>query len=177
MVTKVVYRIEVRDVPEQIVGCIRGRVRTDELDRWIAAAIQELFTRLADQGVRPAGTPFAMMPAPAPNDETLEVAVALPATRRVAERGRVEGTVMPACRALVTLHRGPYDELAGAYRALAVMMYEQGIEPIGEPREVYLTNPEEASPDDYETEVLWPVDVPADWVPVAPRVDRPLPRS
>jgi effector-binding domain-containing protein len=176
VVAKVVYQVEVRDVPEQIVGSIRGRVAVAELDPWIATAIQELFTRLAEQGIRPAGTPFAMMPAPNGKEE-VEVVVALPAVRRVGDRGRVEGLVVPACRALVTLHRGPYEELTEAYRALAVAMKEQGIEPAAEPREIYLTNPQDVSPDEYETEVLWPVDVPPDWQPASPRVDRPLPRS
>jgi effector-binding domain-containing protein len=173
---KLVYRIEVRDVPEQIVGCVRGHVAVDELDPWIAAAIQELFSRLAEQGVRPAGTPFAMMPSPN-GRESVEVEVALPAIREVVDRGRVEGSVIPACRALVTFHHGSYQELTGAYQALAVAMKEQGIEPAGMPREVYLTNPQGCPPEEYETEVVWPVDVPPDWVLASPRVDRPLPRS
>jgi effector-binding domain-containing protein len=176
MATKAVYQVEVKDIPEQIVGSIRGRVAVDELDPWIARAIHELFTRLAEQGIRPAGMPFAMMPAPNGKEE-VEVVVALPALRHVSERGRVEGLVVPACRALATLHRGSYSELTAAYRALAVTIEEQGIEPAGEPREVYLTNPQDNAPDDCETEVLWPVDVPPDWVPVSPRVARPLPRS
>ena len=176
MAGKLVYRLEVRDVPEQIVGSIRGHVQVSELDPWIATAIQELFTRLAQQRIRPAGTPFAILPAPN-GKEAVEVDVALPAVREVAGSGRVEGRVVPACRALATIHRGPYEELTGAYHALAVAMEEQGIEPIAEPREVYLTNPQEIPPEDYETEVLWPVDVPPDWVPSSPKVERPLPRS
>ena len=64
MAGKLVYQIEVKDVPEQLVGSISGRVPVAELDPWIATAIHELFARLAEQGIRPAGTPFAMLPAP-----------------------------------------------------------------------------------------------------------------
>lgn len=174
---KLVYRIEIRDVSEQVVGSIRGRVAAADLDPWIAGAIHELFARLSEQGVRPAGTPFAMMPVPPNGQEILEVEVALPAVRKPGDRGRVEGRVVPGCRALVTLHRGSYAELTAAYQALAVAMKEQGIEPSGDPREVYLTNPLDSPPEDHETEVFWPVDVPPDWVLSSPRVDRPLPRS
>ena len=51
------------------------------------------------------------------------------------------------------------------------------IEPTEQPREIYLTNPLDTPPDECETEVIWPFDVPPDWVPVSQRVDRPLPRS
>jgi effector-binding domain-containing protein len=176
MLAKTVYRLEVRDVPEQIVGSIRGHVEVSELDPWIASAIEELFVRLAQQHIRPAGTPFAILPAPN-GKESVEVEVALPAVRRVADRGRVEGRVVPGCRALATVHHGPYSELASAYHALAVAMKEQGIEPAAEPREVYVNNPEDLEPDEYETEVLWPVDVAPDWVLSSPKSERPLPRS
>jgi effector-binding domain-containing protein len=176
MVANTVYRLEVRDVPEQIVGSIRGHVPVAELDPWIATAIEELFARLAQQHIRPAGTPFAILPAPN-GKESVEVEVALPAVRKVSERGRVEGRVVPGCRALATVHHGPYSELTGAYQALAVAMKENGIEPADEPREIYVNNPRELEPNEYETEVIWPVDVPPDWVPSSPKIERPLPRT
>jgi AraC family transcriptional regulator len=164
MPASVAYRLEFRDLPEQIVGSIRGRVAVDGLGSWIADAIEELFNQLAVQGIRPAGAPFAIMPAPN-GGKAVAVEVALPAIREVAQRGRVQGRVVPACRALTTLHYGAYDELDGAYQALAAAMEEQGIAPAAEPREVYLTNPREIPPDDSQTELIWPVAVPSDWVP------------
>jgi effector-binding domain-containing protein len=171
-----VYRLQVRNVPEQVVGSIRGCVATAELDAWIAAAIHELFARLAEQRIQPAGTPFAIRPPPS-GAETVEVEVALPAIRRVAARGRMTGRTVRSCRALSTVHRGSPAKVSGAYRALAVAMKEQGIEPIAEPREVYLTNPLETAPDRCETEVLWPVDSSADWQPPSPKARRPRARA
>ncbi len=158
------YRLDVRNVPDQTVGSIRGRVTIAELEPWIAGAIHELFARLAQQRVQPANSPFAIRPQ-RNGRQTVEVEVALPAIRRVARHGRMTGRVVPACRALSIVHRGPHEQLPAAYRALSAAMEEQGIEPIAEPREVYITNPLETSPDACETEVLWPVDVPAGWVP------------
>ncbi len=166
MVRATAYTLELRTLPTQIVGTIREQVPVAELDPWIAAAIHELFARLAQQRIQPADEPFAIMPPPN-GAETLEVEVALPAIRRVASRGRVTSRVIPACRALATVHRGPYEELPAAYEALAAGIEAEGIEPLSNPREVYLTNPEETSPERYETEVLWPVDVPRGWTPSA----------
>lgn len=173
MPATVAYRLEFRDVPEQVVGSIRGRVRVSELDLWVAGAIHELFNQLAVQGIRPAGAPFAILPV-TNGKKAVEVEVALPAIRTVAQHGRVQGRVVPACRALATVHQGPYEELPAAYQALAAAMEEQGLQPAAEPREVYLTNPQEIPPDDSQTELLWPVDVPPDWVPVSPS-ERALP--
>jgi effector-binding domain-containing protein len=163
------YPLEVRMLPKQIVGTIRDRVPVSDLDPWIAAAIHELFARLAQQRIHPADEPFAIVSPPS-GSETVDVEVALPAIRRVASRGRVTSRVLPACHALATVHRGPYERLPAAYEALAAGMKEEGIEPLGDPREVYLTNPEETSPEKYETEVLWPVDVPVGWQPSSRRV-------
>ncbi len=175
MPASVAYRLELRNVPEQIVGSIRGRVRIEELDPWIAGAIEELFDQLAVQGIRPAGAPFAILPPPN-GRKAVAVEVALPAIRPVAQRGRVQGRIVPACRALATLHEGPSAELGGAYEALLEAMAEHGIEPAAEPREVYLTNPQEIPPDDSQTELIWPVAVPPGWMP-SPLSDGPSPPS
>jgi effector-binding domain-containing protein len=161
------YRLEVRDIPEQIVGSIHGCLPAAELDRWIETAIHELFARLAQQRVQPAGPPFVIRPAP-DGDRAIELEVALPAIRRVAPRGRMTGRRVSACRALWTLHCGAHDDVGSAYEALAAAIEQHGIEPAGSPREVYRTNPVETSPDECETEVLWPVDVPASWRLPAP---------
>lgn len=171
------YRLDVQDIPEQIVGSIRGRVAEPvELDPWIAQAIEELFARFAQLGVRPMGRPFAMLPPPNGSEE-VDVEVALPANRNVPERGRMVCRTIPACRALVTTHLGPYEELTATYRALALAMKDQGIEPSAEPREVYVTNPVVTPPEKLVTEVMWPIDVPSDWEPTEPIVERPLPRA
>jgi effector-binding domain-containing protein len=170
------YRLEVQDVPGCVVGSIRGRVAVAGLDPWIAEAIQELFLSFGQQGVQPTGPPFAMLPAPNGSEE-VDVEVALPASRDVLDRGRMSGRRIPPCRALTTVHPGAYEELTSAYETLALAMKDQGIEPSSEPREVYVTNPLVTPTDELITEVLWPIDVPPDWVLSAPTVERPLPRA
>lgn len=170
------YRLHVKDVSEQTVGSIRGRVPVTGLDPWIAEAIRELFARFAQHRIQPAGSPFAMLPAPNGSEE-VEVEVALPANRNVRESGRMVGRTIPACRALATMHLGPYEELTETYRMLALAMKAHGIEPSGKPREIYLANPLLTPPEELVTEVLWPIDVPSDWELADPIVARPLPRA
>ncbi len=165
MSATVLYRVEVRDVPAMVVGTIRGCVPVEPvatLDTWIINAIRELFRCLAAQRIRPTGVPFAMLPPPE-GRQPLPIAVALPALRRVSARERVEPDTIPACRALATRHHGPWSELVSAYHALWRLIEEHQLEPAGEPREVYLTNPLETPPEEWETELLWPISVAADW--------------
>jgi effector-binding domain-containing protein len=161
----VLYRVEVRDVPETIVASICGHVSPEpvaELDAWIIDAIQELFGYLHRKGVRATETPFAILPPPE-GQEPIWVKVALPALRVISGHGRVEADIIPACRALVTRHHGPWSELVAAYHTLWRVIEEHDLRPTGEPREVYLTNPLETPPENCETELLWPISAPDDW--------------
>lgn len=57
----------------------------------------------------------------------------------------------------VALHRGPYDGMEPTYRDLAEWVSEHGYTVIGPPTEVYLSAPSEVAPEDYLTEVRFPV--------------------
>jgi effector-binding domain-containing protein len=55
-------------------------------------------------------------------------------------------------------HTGPYDELSRSYRLMSEVMERDGLTPAGAPREVYVSDPAEvASPNDYETLIVWPI--------------------
>lgn len=56
-----------------------------------------------------------------------------------------------------TVHKGPYDAVGAASEALAGWLAEQGYEMAGPPEEAYLTDPAKASPEEYLTEIAFPV--------------------
>ena len=60
-------------------------------------------------------------------------------------------------RAVVLLHVGPYDGLAGAHEALGAYLAAHGLEMAGYPWEEYLNNPMEAAEEELETRVVYPV--------------------
>jgi effector-binding domain-containing protein len=73
-------------------------------------------------------------------------------------RGRIEAKTLPAVRALVMKHVGPYEELGRSYRLMKETMEENGLTEAGAPREIYWTDPEEVpDPKDYVTEIVWPI--------------------
>ena len=65
---------------------------------------------------------------------------------------------LPATRALVMKHVGPYTALGKSYRLMSEVMEENGLTPADAPREIYVTDPEEVSdPNEYETLIVWPI--------------------
>ena len=79
-------------------------------------------------------------PAPrGPNDEGLGIKVLSPRTMATA------------------VHKGPYDSVEPTYEALAGWLAEQGYEIAGPPEEAYLTDPADLPPEEYLTEIAFPV--------------------
>ncbi|MDX8052177.1 GyrI-like domain-containing protein [Lentzea sp. BCCO 10_0798] len=55
-------------------------------------------------------------------------------------------------------HKGPHEDITGAYDALYIWVHRAGYEVAGQPTEVYLTGPADTRcPEDYLTEVIVPV--------------------
>jgi effector-binding domain-containing protein len=145
----VLYRIEVKDVPPQEVALIRGRRR-------VADAIAELLDYAGELGT---GPPFAA--------RTPELEVGLPVAPGVAGNGRIEVLADAGFRALAALYEGPYERLAGVSRGLWNALRLEGADLAGEPREVYLSS-------DGLIELLWPLAVPAGWLPSPALFTEPL---
>lgn len=151
------FRIEIREIPEQQVVGIRERAQEGQLSTLIPRAIGEVEAYLEEVGVEPAGLPFTVCPF-ADEDGMADIAVAWPVTDRVEGRGRIESWTLPGGRALWFEHRGPYQHLTGSYRLLEQVIAENNLTPTSDPREVYVTDPEEVSePADYVTEIVWPI--------------------
>lgn len=106
---------------------------------------------------RPAGPPRSIYHSPDFDPERLDVEAALPTRRLVKGMGEAQARVLPAHQALVLLHHGPYETIEQTYRALQQAMEAQGLVSAGAPYESYLVGPPRAKPEDYRTEVSWPV--------------------
>ena len=171
----VLYRIELEDLPEQAVLSIRDRVPQDELKHFIPRAFEDIYARLHAAGGEEEGIAFSICPF-ADEEGMVAIEVAVPVAAPVEGAGRVESRSVPACKAVVLTHRGPYRELTLSYRALAHWLELQGAESAGNPREYYVTDPDETpDPADYVTRVAWPVALPAGWKPSEEKFELPLP--
>jgi len=74
--------------------------------------------------------------------------------------GRVRGGILPACRVATTLLHGPYDDIRHAHWAVLEWLLDQGYEPAGPARQVYLVTIDDSDdPRDYLTEIMQPVTI------------------
>lgn len=152
------YEVTLREVTDQPMISVRGHTPLAGISAFLGQAFGEEFGLLARLGVRPAGPPFSIYHDPDFREDDVDVEVGVPVAEPVAGQGRVSPGTLPAGMVACTLHAGPYEEIGGAYRALAAWMQERGHESAGAPREVYLVGMGEATvPADLRTEVLWPI--------------------
>ena len=110
--------------------------------------------RLIDEvraAVEPTGPPLCMS---SMTPEGLAIAVGWTVADDAAEPpAPVELVRCPAGRAAVHVHVGPYDELPPKYGRLWEQLRADGLEPAGEPREIYEGQDERAP----VTRIVWPL--------------------
>lgn len=86
-----------------------------------------------------------------------EFEVAVPTRGPQPGTDRIRPSELPGGRAVVTVHAGPYEKLAGTWKALKAWMEEQGLEPGGAPWEEYLDDCSVTPPADLRTRIVWPL--------------------
>ncbi|MCM4082371.1 GyrI-like domain-containing protein [Paractinoplanes hotanensis] len=151
--------ISVRDQPTVHALVIRRRVTRDEIATALAECLPAVFDYAQRQGLAIAGPPFARYPEVGKGSLVIEsgITVAEPPPSAVLADG-IEAIVIPAGRAVVTIHRGPYDSLPESYQQIEKWMRDQGLSAAGAPRETYLTDPgDHPDPATWETEIVQPV--------------------
>nr|WP_221381891.1 helix-turn-helix domain-containing protein [Actinoplanes polyasparticus] len=156
--TAVPLDISVRDLPTVHALVIRRRVTRDEIATALAECLPAVFDYAQRQGLAIAGPPFARYPEVGMGSLVMEsgITVAEPPSAVLADG--IEAIVIPAGRAVVTIHRGPYDGLPESYQQIEKWMRDQGLSAAGAPRETYLTDPgDHPDPATWETEIVQPV--------------------
>ena len=152
------YEIHLRETVPQPAAAIRGRAAWAALGPFIGAALGELFRVVGGQGVRFAGPAYGIYHSAEAEEAEVDLEVGMPVAEPVEPDGRVIATSISGGLAAATVHCGPYEDVAPAYRALGEWVQEHGHETAGPPREVYLVGPEQVKdPGALRTEIVWPV--------------------
>jgi effector-binding domain-containing protein len=159
--TETLHEPEVKEYPHQPVLSIRERAPLDELKVRIPAAYAEIGVYLQELGEQIVAPPMLVCPF-ADEEGLVPIESAGPTARPLPGRGRIESRILPGCTGVSLIHKGPYEELCRSYQVLEERFREHELELVGDPREIYLTDPQEVpDPADYVTEIVWPIS-PAD---------------
>jgi AraC family transcriptional regulator len=129
----------------------------------IPQSFQTLYRYTAEQNLMPIGAPHAVYLTPP--GESLETdadwELWAPVANPVAELGPDEhglGMKHVGGRLVASaMHRGPYEDIEPTYRALEAWIAGHGYAMSGPPEEIYFSDPNEVPPEEYVTEIQFPV--------------------
>ncbi|WP_133879007.1 AraC family transcriptional regulator [Paractinoplanes brasiliensis] len=150
--------ISVRDTPSVHALVIRRRVTRDEIAAALAECLPTVFGYAQRHGLALTGPPFARYPEVGMGSLVIEGGVTIAAPPSTALSDGIEALTIPAGRAVVAVHRGPYESLPESYQEIEKWMRDHQLSAAGPPRETYLTDPgENPDPATWETEIVQPV--------------------
>ena len=146
---------EIKQLEQMHTATIRVQ-HVDDVGRALGDILPALFGHLASQGVKPTYPPFARFHGGKPGDWDMEAGLGVPAP--IADAGRVKASTLPAGRAAVAWHVGPYDGLPDAWMKLRDDADRRGLMSSGGPWETYWSNPGEVKdPNELRTELIYPI--------------------
>lgn len=142
----------IENIPSQPVVGIRSMTKMEEIGDRIGELMPELMAHVGD---RMAGPPIARWHTW--EDDAGEMEVAVPVREPMEGTDRIQPSELPAGRAAVAMHVGPYDTLKDTWNAFGQWMKEQGLEPTGAPWEQYLSDCSVTPADQLQTRIVWPI--------------------
>ena len=137
------YHVDRITLEPQLAAVVSGSVAHDGIAAFLGEAFAQVAAALQEQGSAPAGPPFARY---AMSGDGWEIDAGFPVVAEINATGNVHPITLPGGTGLVVLHQGPYQEVAGAYRAAEQWMAENSWSPAGTPWEVYLDEPDVEQP-------------------------------
>ncbi|NLX47107.1 MAG: GyrI-like domain-containing protein [Euryarchaeota archaeon] len=146
--------VEIVETKETPAIAIRERVRVTEIPAVMSRMFGELYPHLG-KGVECAGPPFALYHSW--EGEIMDMEVGFPIKGEGIEAGNVRTIKLPAARAAVATHVGPYENLTDTYNAVMEWMKANGHSPASFMWEEYLNSPQEVPPDQLLTRLYWPI--------------------
>ena len=154
--------VEFRSIPAARALAVRGTVTVEQAWAWGAAVFGEIYGRIEQAGLTPAGPGGALFPAGFFELHQAELTAFVPVEGPVAGGsvvggGRAEITTIPGVEAAVMLHAGSPADSDRTYGALGTVVAERAIGVEGPIREYYLVPFTEPDLSRHRTEICWPV--------------------
>ena len=149
------YQIVEREA--QPVASIRVKCKPSDISATMAEVFPEVLAHLTSTGAKMAGVPFSRYHDMGGDEIDLEAGI--PVTKPITEKGRVKNGQLPAGRAVMAWHVGPYEKLTEAHQSLRAYVDANHMKPRGGPWEVYWTDPGMVpDPSKWRTQLFMPVE-------------------
>lgn len=149
--------VEFRSIPATRALAVRGMVTVQQAWAWGTDVFGEIYGRIEQAGLTPAGPGGALFPAGYFELQEAELTAFVPVDGPVADSGRAEITTIPGMEAAVMLHCGSPADSDQTYGALGTIVAERAIGIEGPIREYFLVPFTEPDLSRHRTEICWPV--------------------
>ena len=149
--------VEFRSIPATRALAVRGTVTVQEAWAWGTDVFGEIYGRIEQAGLTPAGPGGALFPAGFFELHQAELTAFVPVDGPVADGGRTQLVTIPGVEAAVMLHSGSPADSDQTYGALGTIVAERAIGIEGPIREYYLVPFTEPDLSRHRTEICWPV--------------------
>jgi effector-binding domain-containing protein len=145
--------IEQRPQPTAVVRTI---IPVAEIPRFLGHAYEAIMRALAEEGIEPAGPPFAYYLG-VPTD-TVELEAGFPVAAPCTPYGEVIAGELPGGTIAMGMHVGPYETMVQTYDEMGKWIADKGLVPQNGMWEIYLTDPQqEPDASKWQTQIFWPV--------------------
>jgi effector-binding domain-containing protein len=150
------YDVIIKKVEAQRVASLRDTIPTYSD---VGQLFNEIFGYLFQQKAQFAGPSIGIYHDMEYREKDVDVEVAVPLANSVAGTKRIKVHELPSVKQMAcTIHKGPYEMIGDAYRAVMTWVDINGYEFSGPNREVYLEGPGQGKdPASYVTEVQFPI--------------------
>lgn len=150
------YQIDVLKVEAQKILVIHSVVKPEEVSNELAKDIPLVADYIKKHNIAASNTPLAhYLQYEPPKPVEMETGYAVAGVN--AGEGDIVLRDLPAGRAAVTMHIGPYETSGAAYQAIHAWMDKSGEKPGGAPWEVYLNSPTQVAPAALKTVIYYPL--------------------
>lgn len=147
--------MEMRDLDEMNTLAIRVTVPVSDLSQAMGRVYGEIAAHMQERGIPFAGAPYARYYNM--DMQALDVEIGFPVAKQAPGTDTIKPCLLPAGKALVERHIGPYDKIEETYNRMMAYAEEQKLTMSGESYEFYLNDPAETSPEKLETEIYFPI--------------------
>jgi len=149
------YKCELKEQPARPTMAIRTRAAVEDLPRVLGEVYGTIAQYLGELGEQPVGPPFTAYYNMDMQD--LDVEIGFPVARELPGRGDIQASEIPGGKVATCLYTGPYSDMEPAYDALFQWMEENDYEASGVCYEIYLSDPEEVPPEEWQTQIVFPL--------------------
>jgi effector-binding domain-containing protein len=130
---------QIVDLELQRVATIRVKCKPQEITATLAVLFPEIMAHLNATGAKMMGVPFSRYHGF--GEKEIDLEAGLPVAKPITEKGRVKNGELPAGKAVMAWHIGPYEKLGDAHAALKKHVDTSKLKSRGGPWEVYWTDP------------------------------------